>query len=77
MLQFFLLKNWTFFTKEPHDLALMICKKMSYYQTSKGMFVINQDTMTDRETGHRYVYFLLNGEWWCTCSVVRVVPTQW
>jgi hypothetical protein len=61
ILSFFLLKSWTFFTKEPHNIGIEICKRVQYMQCKKGSFLMKQGDMTDRNTNTRYVYFLLTG----------------
>jgi hypothetical protein len=44
------------------DLAMQICRRMQYFETPKGTFVMKQGDMTCRNTNTRYVYFLLDGE---------------
>jgi hypothetical protein len=61
MLRYFVLHSWLFFTKEPLRVATNICRRMLLYRAPSGSAVMEEGATTDRETGTRYLHFLLKG----------------
>jgi CRP-like cAMP-binding protein len=61
MLEYFELKKWDFFLKETEEIALKICARIELYNSPQGTMVLQAGDMTDRNTGTRYLHFLLRG----------------